>query len=439
MRKFLSPSLESHSYFGELSMEEEQVMLDEASQDLSGADQDLGEAERIIEVSDALEDLAVIADGIEEATPAEVALIENAGDMAVAGTDVEPADVVPAMESYRGRRIATEGIRETAQTIWKAIQDFLKNIWKKIEGFFYKLFGTIPSLRKRLKELKNKVEAKSGTSIEEKKVTLNSGLASLSTEYKVVKNEGDLKGALKQLEETVKFVFGEGAADLAKTGEDIADAIGDFDTAAPEASANKVVEAARKHLGKARAVPGRKALSGNRFPGFDAYHGFHLLGNVTVIQKYYADKGDASPLGKLDRLRRAGAELGASAEKHKDAPSSSDFATASNSSMEEMIKTCEDILDHLEDFQRGKRSTDIKSAKTKVENASKKATSAVEKSANDEDVAKSSVAAYRAVVNFNAAYARWAQTPYMGLASNALTSVRATMTVITKCLGAYKA
>ena len=48
---------------------------------------------------------------------------------------------------------------------------------------------------------------------------------------------------------------------------------------------------------------------------------------------------------------------------------------------------------------------DVKAAKTKVENASKKATSAVEKAANDED-AKHCVPYYRAVLNFNASYAR---------------------------------
>lgn len=438
MRKFLTAgvALEAESFGDNISMEEEQVLLDEAAQDASGANADLGEAERIIEVSDALEDLAVIADGIEEATPSEIALIENAGDMAVAGSDVEPADLVPAMESYRGKRIATEGIRETAKQIWSAIQEFLKNIWKKIEGFFYKLFGTIPSLRKRLKELKGKVEGKAGSSIEEKKVTINSGLTALSVDYKVVKNEQELKSALGELEKAVGFVFGDASANLAKMGNSIAEAISDFDPDNAEASAKKVQSAVSK--GSPGQVPSGKKLTSARYPGFDVTQGAHLLGNVALLKKEYKESTETGTLGTLDRQRRSGIELAASQEKHKDAPSSSEFQTMSNSSMEEAIKQCEKILDDLEEYQRGKRSTDVKSAKTKIEAASKSASSKVEKAANDDD-AKHSVPYYRAVLNFNAAYARWAQTPSMGLASNAMTTVRSVMTVIQKSLGAYKA
>jgi hypothetical protein len=440
MRKFLehgqSMALEAQAFGENISMEEEQILLDEAAQDSASVDTDLGEAERIIEVSDALEDLAVIADGIEEATPAEIALIENAGDMAVAGSDVEPADLVPAMESYRGKRIATEGIRETAQQIWRAIQDFLKNIWKKIEGFFYKIFGTIPALRKRLKELKGRVEAKSGSAIEDKKVTLNSGLGALSVDYKVVKNEAELKSALGDLEKATAWVYGDNQAELAKMGNSIADAISDFDPEKAEESAKKVQSAVSKH--SPGALPGSKASGGSRFPGFKVTQGSALLGNVSLLKKEFNSSTETGTLATLDRQRRSGVELAATGEKHKDAPASSDFQTMSNSSMEEAIKICEKILDHMEDFQRGKKSTDVKAAKTKVENASKKATSAVEKAANDED-AKHCVPYYRAVLNFNASYARWAQSPAMPLASNALTTIRSTMNVIQKSLGAYKA
>lgn len=438
MRRHFNPAMEAQSFSANISLEEEQVMLDEAASDAVSVNDDLNEAERIIEVSEGLEDLAVIADGIEEATPAETALIETAGDMAVAGTDVDPEEVIPAMESYRGRRISTEGIRETAQTIWRSIQEFLKNIWKKIEAFFYKHFGTIPALRKRLKELQSRVEAKSGSSIEEKKVTLNSGLTSLSVEYKVVKTGAELKTALGEMEKATNWAFGEVQTNLSKAGDKIADAISDFDPEKAEESAQKMVTAVKE--AKASNPPGSSKVSGNRWPSFEAYQGPALLGNVSLVSKHYSEgrDGNGGVLAKLDRMRRGGVGLEPTNEKSKDAPSSSDFTTMSTSDMEDAIKTCEKILDHLEDFNRGKRATDIKTAKGKIETASKKATGAVEKAANDED-AKACVPYYRAVLNFNASYARWAQSPAMGLSQVALTSVRATMAVITKCLGAYKA
>lgn len=436
MRKHFSHAMESQSFGENISLEEEQLLLDESAADAAGTESDLKEAERIIEVSDALEDLAVIADGIEEATPAEVALLETAGDMAVAGTDVEPEEVVPAMEQYQGRRIATEGIRETAQTIWRSIQEFLKNIWKKIESFFYKIFGTIPALRKRLKELQKRVEAKSGTGIEEKKVTLSSGLTALSVDYKVVKTGAELKSAAHAMETAVAAAFGEQQGKLAKLGEKIADGISDFDPEAAEASAKKISAAVRE--AGSITIPSSKKISGNRWPGFEVVQGAPLPGNVSLVCKNYSGGEEQGVIQSLDRMRRGGVSLEPTNEKSKDTPSTVEFSTMSISEMEDAIKTSEKILDHLEDFNRGKRSTDIKSAKTKIEAASKKATSAVEKAANDED-AKKCVPYYRAVLNFNAAYARWAQSPTMGLSQAALTHVRAVMATITKCLGAYKA
>ena len=204
MRRFLAT--ESYSDFrGELSLEEEQVLMDEAATDAAEVDKDLGESERVIEVSDALEDLAVIADGIEEATPAEAALIETAGDMAVAGTDVQPEEVVPAMESYIGRRIATEGIRETARAIWESIQRWVKSIWEKIEKFFYKLFGVIPGMRKRIAALEKRVDEAVGKKVEEKKVTISSGVASLCIDYKPVKNEGEFLKGVTSLQKVLDF------------------------------------------------------------------------------------------------------------------------------------------------------------------------------------------------------------------------------------------
>ena len=161
MRRHVNLSLESARFDSTpvLSLEEEQIMMSDAADLASEIGQELNECDRIIEVSDALEDLAVIADEIEQASPVEIALIEKAGDMAVAGTDIEAEEVVPSLESFRGKRIATEGLRDTAALIWKNIQEFLKAVWEKIEKFFYNIIGTIPTIRRRLEALAKKIEA----------------------------------------------------------------------------------------------------------------------------------------------------------------------------------------------------------------------------------------------------------------------------------------
>lgn len=441
MRKFMNAALESERVnLGDanISMEEEQLMLDEASQDLAATDADLGEAERIIEVSDALEDLAVIADGIEEASPAEVALIETAGNMAVAGTEVEPEEIVPAMESYRGKRIATEGIKETASQLWKSIQEFLKKIWAKITNFFYKLFGTIPALRRRLADLRKRVEEKSGQQIEDKKVKLSGGLVYLTSDGKTASDEAALKKNLDQLTQAVTYVFGAHTDAVASTGEKLADGIAEFDPSKAEESAKKFGSDVLKASEKGGKVPGSTTtLAAGRFPGFKATQGPALLGNVSLVAKHYTDSNDASILGRLDRMRRSGLELHATSEKTKEVPSEVEITTLSTSGSEALIGDLEKLLDVLEDFQRGKRSKDIKRSQQKIEQASAKATKAMEQAKESEEN-KGSVPYYKALVNFNAAYTRWAQAPAMPLSTLAMSVVRAYMNVISKSMSAYK-
>lgn len=442
MRRILNTSLESFqgtTFNSNISLEEEQVMLDEAAADQAEASQDLVEAERIIEVSDALEDLAVVADGIEEATPAEAALVEIAGDMAVAGTDVSPEEIVPAMESYIGRRISTESIKETAAAIWKSIQDFLKKVWEKVENFFYKIFGTIPALRRRLKDLEKRIDAASGSSLgEEKKIKLTSGLSSLSINGKVVKSGAELKAGMTSLTTAVDYVFATGADDVAKMGEKIAEHISDFEPAQHVKAATALADMFDTKTGQTR-LPGAHDATDSRWTGFDAKMGDALFGNVSLVVKSPKVDEAAGLLGRLESIRRTGAELVPTSQKSTTTPSDVEFAALSNSEMTDCLDKVTGILDKLEAYQRGKGAKAIKAARAKLDAASKKATAAVEKMRTGEDAdEKAAVPYYKSMLNFNVAFARWAQSPSMAMASRSITSIKAVMSVCEKSLSLYK-
>lgn len=439
MRKFLVPALESFgsSSFGVLSMEEEQVLLDEAGDAAEAADGDLSDAERLIGVTDSMEDLAVIADGIENATEAETRLMDTVGSMAVAGSDLESEVIVPAQESFIGRRISTESIRETAKAIWKTILANLEKVWKYIDEFFYKIFGTIPSLRKRVKDMRKTVEDAAGRTIEHKKITVSVGVKALSVDYKTPKDEGDMKHNLKVLSSSVKGVFGEVMDSVARLGETIADVIADFTPESPEASITKLLEAVKK---------GSLHVSGSanttRFPGFKTFMGDNLMGNVTVATRVPDQGHSAHPpagLEVIDLFRRAGCELISTSEKEKDVPNDFEMSTMSNSAMIAVLDEVEGMLDSLESFNRGKRAAELKKTKTKLKSASDKATSAMERAEKSDDVSdKHSVAYYRALLNFNTAYGRWCQQPAMPLLNASLAAIRASMSVVQKSLAAYK-
>lgn len=443
MRKFFTPALEGHALslaHGNLSLEEEQVMLDEAAADQAEATQDLAEAERIIEVSDALEDLAVVADGIEEATPGEAALVEIAGDMAVAGTDVAPEEVVPAMEGYVGRKIATEGIRETARTIWKSIMDFLKKIWEKVEGFFYKIFGTIPSLRRRLKALEKRIDETSGKSLgETKKIKVSVGLTALSVDDKVVKNASEVKTATKNLIDVASWVFGEELEAIANVGEAIADAVSDFDPADPVKAPTTILNIFSKPATANSNIPGGTAYNGSRWPDFKVQMSKPLLGNVSLILKHPDLKPNYTPLAALDVIRRTGGELVPTREKSSGTtPSDVEMPALTPSEMQDLIDGFDTLLNKMETYQRGKGSKDVKRAKDKLEAASKKASDSYDKMRTSDDASeKAALPYYKSVLNFNVAYARWVQSPAMPMISRVITSMKAVMTLCDKSLALY--
>jgi putative nucleotidyltransferase with HDIG domain len=184
----------------ESAMEEAEVMEEAARVLAAEITADNAEAERAADLSDSLEDLAVVASSIDEATPAETQLIQLAGDMATAGDEeVTSEDIVPATESFVGQRIAVEGFVEKAKQIWEAIKKYLKDLWVKVEKFFYNIYGAIPRVRKQVKALRERLTdaQDAGKSLDEdgKKFELSSGLESLKVNEKVATSIGEVMEA----------------------------------------------------------------------------------------------------------------------------------------------------------------------------------------------------------------------------------------------------
>ena len=158
MRRFTNPTAFKHSHRPVLSFEEYEVVKAEAAQDLAEIQASEAEAERAMDTADSLEDLVAVADTVDAATPTEVALVQVAGDIATAGTDMTSEEIVPVGESYIGRGIATEGIVDTVKKIWASIKKFVKDMWSKVTSWFNKFFGTLPNLRKRIEALRKRLE-----------------------------------------------------------------------------------------------------------------------------------------------------------------------------------------------------------------------------------------------------------------------------------------
>jgi hypothetical protein len=109
---------------------------EEIEHDLDGLESSM---ERQLEIHNALEDLAEIASTIDTPTPREVALFQTAANMAVAGTDNEASDILPAMEAFKP--LAIEGFADKVKESIKKIIQYFKDMWNKFSDWIKSFFN----------------------------------------------------------------------------------------------------------------------------------------------------------------------------------------------------------------------------------------------------------------------------------------------------------
>ena len=113
------------------------------------------EIDRASDIAEALENMQVIMSGDEEPTARELALINVANQMAMAGDENKVA-LVPAEESYYRRHTALEGIGEAIANVWKAIWSMISRLFNAIFSLFgggSGVGGSVARIEKHLKKV----------------------------------------------------------------------------------------------------------------------------------------------------------------------------------------------------------------------------------------------------------------------------------------------
>jgi hypothetical protein len=111
------------------------------------------EIDRASDIAEALENMQVIMSDGEEPTARELALINVANQMAMAGDENKVA-LVPAEESYYRRHTALKGIGEAIANVWKAIWGMISRLFNAIFSLFGGSSGAGGSVARIEKHLK---------------------------------------------------------------------------------------------------------------------------------------------------------------------------------------------------------------------------------------------------------------------------------------------
>ncbi|WP_257292804.1 hypothetical protein [Endozoicomonas sp. ONNA1] len=454
MRNALLGNSNVHVEAAQLSTEEVDFNMTVAMEEYSEIVTISEELKRMEDVAPALEGLAEVCDAIDEPTIAHKALVESAAELALAGTGIKPAEMVPSLESHDDATISTEGIKEIAVSIYESIRDMVKKLWKKVKDFFYRMFGAVPSLRRAAQKLKAKAEDKASGHTDENKITLGSEANVLSVNYKLKTSPKDIKEGLANIGSLCNDMLDTYTKGLGKIGMDIASAIGDYEAESDVASLKKINDTI---VGMGSQTAGLEKLvkeSAKKDPRMkDAVNPMRLdlLGNKSIFM-HFPDKSkdfasnlaaatDANDKARISEQYRGRAyqswriDIMSSSVKSKDALEDGEIDILMPADCIEMADEILAICDAIEGFTGGKGIKDLEKARDKLDSAASKASKAVSKA---DDLTSDQTTSWRVAAGYANAWSRWATQPHGAIQATAMAACRAALVAANKSLSKFK-
>ena len=175
---------------------------------------------------DNLDDTIALAAHVSGEDKVQVALIENAVNGIMSGTDANADNLSLGLESF-DRHYATEGLRNVAKNIWEAIKKLMTRIRDRVVKFWKQYFGELAGLRKKLNKLIQKADKYEGKTIQETKLELGSEIKLVMDVDGVVKGD-DLGNRLNKFTAIGSALYGQYAKSLNNAGEELDKAAGEY-------------------------------------------------------------------------------------------------------------------------------------------------------------------------------------------------------------------
>jgi hypothetical protein len=197
---------------------------------------DVADADRCLEVTQVLGEMVnTVQSRVSEPAPTEARLIELIGDMAVAGTDAAPEDVVPSLEAYGDGSATIKKVKENIAKMWAWVKQLVSKILEKIGYFFKAVFKSSVALDARLNKLKESIAKADPAQFVGGKVMLSARESAAIAIGQVVPGSIDkLHAQLGALEVYKTYFFGTYHAYLVNRMASLREAVDKFDLAKPD-------------------------------------------------------------------------------------------------------------------------------------------------------------------------------------------------------------
>ncbi len=438
-----SAGLEDAEVEAGMSEGEAAIAAAETATDVAEIESDLTNATRLEDQAEGMEDAAEVIDGIERATPGEVQLADVASSLATAGTDAEveifedaPEGENVSVESFTGRKIGTEGLKEMAQKFWAEVKRLVAKAWEAILKFWRKVTDQVPGVVKAARALRTRAEDAAGKTLksEDKKLKAGSAGTALVLGDSYPTSAGDITKAVENMTTVAKIVLDADAKSVHEGGEALQSAINDFDIEKAEESLKKVngkvVAGKFGSSGACKTPIGSDSRYGN---GLTAQKSVDLPGGVILVASHAQSEGAASALGYAAQLRSQSVAVVHHNDKDKKSIAEKDVATLSLQEIKKVADQAEDLALVVKGFQ-DKHLRKLEQAANKMKGAGDKVAKQV-----TEETGAAAQKQYQAALRFVTAYAAWSASPFNRIAQMSLTTARAAIEVGNKSVGKYSA
>ncbi len=434
-----SLGFEEHEVAQAMDSDELAVAMTENEPAVSEISQDIADATVLEEKAVALEDLAEVADGIDAATATEVQLIDIAADTTLAGTadELEVFEVTPgqpvALESFTGRRVSTEGMKQMAKDIWDAIKALVARAWERLLKFWRRITDQVPGIVKRARAMATRADATRGKTLKDdgKTIKLGADGRKFIVDNKAPKAVADVTSALTTLAAVSSTTLTGLAPRIKKACESVSDKLKEFDIDDAVASLTKLNSEAARVLAAA-TYPSAIAVSGDKRFSSDlkVVRSPHLPGNVAIFAQSL-DMKDGSALGQSQLIRSCGFTMTASSEKEVDI-SDITIATLTPTDVSGLVDHIEKICANVKEFNT-KHLRDLEKAADKAKSAASSIANQIK-----DDTKPDAVKHFNSACQYNVAVAKWSSSPFTSLTALSLAVCNAAIGIGNKSLSQYK-
>lgn len=419
------------------SLEEETIDLQEADTAQAQATADVQEANRVEDVTDVMLNVADTLETTDEITPQQAMLTDTVSEMAVAGSDGDPDDVIPTASDVVEGKVSLESfvedIRKRAAEIWQRIRQFCLEIWKTIKEFFARIFHAAPRLLHRVKELRDAVNAKKKESASEYKLASDTvmplaGTNAISYPDYMVHNTKELAKGLGELGSLAKYAFGSYLKDCKSMGDYVADELKKFD---PKHAAD--------HL-KNVALNVQKNNFGN-WPG-NPQTGYLGCFDVDPVRLDKNKTKDLSYPQITAALRNSGMKLRVRQGRAGLINTKNEFATMTFAEMEQTLNLVEGLVKQVVAFETSTDSKAIEKTRQDLIEGGNHASAELGKLQGNDEAGRTerayAIDVMKALANFNTTLTRWMTELTMPVTKKIYQTARTSLVLVEKSLAQYK-